>query len=307
MMTSMQNHPLQHQRALPLPRSKPRQHQCGSLQSIENNKSYLNVSTTRNRSQPPKQQRKPRLQQKLPGSSNTSFPPLKIQYQIQCSPPNANDVVCFQPNSTHEGNLFFGVVARNFANYYKRVTTVVTANSSASLRSTTKKIQKQIVWSIVAEVQSNGGRFVVWIKRKGWGNSEDSDNGYWTLVKPEDVFRSSRWALLKEVEALEREAELEHKIEIEIKPPPGFSMTPSSEHYESSSSDNDCIDRRENESNSCTILNMLSGMSVDSDDDSLDAWSTSSSTDDNCTEHAAVRLDDAKCWDYKLLLPQTMQ
>merc|ERR1711935_15887 len=204
---------------------------------------------------------------------------------------------------THEGNLFFGVVTRNFANYYKRVTTVVTANSSASLP---KKIQKQIVWSIVAEVQSNGGRFMVWIKSKGLGNSEDSDNGYWLLVKPEDVFRSTRWALLKEVEALEREAELEHKIEIETKPPPGFSMTPSSDHYESSSSDNDCIDRRENESNSCTILNMLSGMSVDSDDDSLDALSTSSSTDDNCTEHAAVRLDDARCWDYKLLLPQTM-
>lgn len=304
MMTSMQNHPLQHQCALPLPRSKPRQHQRGSLQSIENKKSYLNVSTTRNRSQP-KQPRKPRLQQIRPGSSSTSFSSPKIQRQIQCSAPNANDVVCFQPNSTHEGNLFFGVVAQNFANYYKRVTTVVIANSSASLRSTTKMIQKQIVLSIVAEVQSNGGRFVAWTKRKGWGNSEDSNNGYWTLVKPEDVFRISRCALLKEVEALEREAELEHKIE--IKPPPGFSMTPSSEHYESSSSDNDCIDRRENESNSCTILNMLSGMSVDSDDDSLDAWSTSSSTDDNCTEHAAVRLDDARCWDYKLLLPHTVQ
>lgn len=348
MMNSMQNHPQQnphrpqygysrqHQYYLPPPpRSKPRQHQRGSLQRIEKNS--LNVP--KNRSEP-KQPRKPRLRQK--GSNSRPSPRCNSfsSPQSQRSPfegPKANDVVCLsissptqtvvaiQPNSTHEGNLRFSVVARNYANYLKRVTTVVTNNSSSSssLNSASKNIQKQVALSIVAEIQARGGRFLVYVK-KNKNLNEHTNNGSWTLVDEENVCNLSRYALLKEAEALKKEAHPEVKVEIKPSAPNRREpLIACSEHKSSEpeveiedstlptvrkiDSDNS-INRSDN---SCTILNMLSGMNVDSNDDSLDVWSSSPVRGDttpnitDCEEHAAVRLE-AHCWEYKLLLPQTM-
>ena len=137
----------------------------------------------------------------------------------------------------------------------------------------------------------------------------------------ENVCNISRYALLKEAEALKKEAQ----PEVEVKPPapgrreslipPGHKSSEPEVEVEDSTlptvrkidSDNS-INRSDN---SCTILNMLSGMNVDSNDDSLDFWSSLPNRGDttpdttNCEEHATVRLE-AHCWEYKLLLPQTM-
>jgi len=127
----------------------------------------------------------------------------------------------------------------------------------------------------------------VWIKQNE-NLTHHTNNGSWQLVGKEDVLNISRYALLKKANALEV-PERRTKVDVHKK-------IDSSEHTAAINAE---------ELASSTILNILSGLNVDSDEDDLDIWSSSPGKSDESKDRKqteAARLE-ARCWEYKLLLP----
>jgi hypothetical protein len=232
-----------------------------------------------------------------------------VCYSIVC-PKKPRGVVVIQPNSTHEGNLRFGALVRSHAHAYTRAMVDSTSNAS-------EKDQKHIAKSIVCDIHSKGGRFLVWIKQNQ-NLPEHKNNGSWHLVDREDARNISRYALFKQAEVAMKEAEEDNNedkpsvekresslIHSEKKPsfnePEGNKdhSTPNKKMWEidGSTATNSC--------SSSTALHILSEISVDSED-SLDIWSLSPCGDKDRKQHQSVRLEEC-CWEYKLLLPLTME
>ena len=234
--------------------------------------------------------------------------------------PNDNDVVCFsihepkrikgvvvvQPNSKHIGNLQFCKLVRKYTRSYMRA---VEANKEVSSFDPEKE-QKRIADLIVAKIQIRGGRFVVWTKEDP-SLLVHKNNGGWGLVSKEDIHNISRYALLKEVETLEKTVlhDGEEKLSSrQSKQPLSTQIKRTVSHQLESEAMNSTrmkgwkSDNSLTSSSTSSIVHILSGIGVDSED-CLDVWSGSP------VNEKKTRKDDmdASCWEYKLLLPLTME
>jgi len=323
-------HPNQRNKDLPLPLST-RHQQRGHLQlrvknlNVPRNKLSSVVDSQSNpRKIPSTTTRSPK---KSPRQFNAVREGPKVNDVVCCSifsPKRARRVVAIQPNSTHEGNLRFEFLVRSRAHSYNRAKAMqVSSNSSSSER------QKRSARSIAAEIQERGGRFLVWIKRNQ-DRPEHTNNGSWQLVDREDVCNISRYALLKQSEAIEEDAKAKaesapprHRVrdhhEGKSTPNRGESSPILSETKASTPEDkewttlkawheSDDDDSTATSISNSTILNILSEMSMDSED-SLDLWSSSagsvSSTETKNPKKGQSERLSACCWEYKILLPLT--
>jgi hypothetical protein len=192
-----------------------------------------------------------------------------------------------------------------------------------------RKAQKRLAKSIVTEVQSRGGNFLVWIKENK-NLTEQTNNGSWQVIDEEDAQKISRYSLLQQAEAMEKSSANRRKAkspperkahspapsESPISPPekktpisvpPGFSLPPGipipphlfKAAYESDDSTTTSVTSID------TLQQILSVISEDGDDDSLDIWSVSSgmrTETENRHRKGSPRLN-AGCWEYRLFLP----
>jgi len=258
------------------------------------------------------------------------------------SPKRPGGIVVIQPRSTHEGNLRFCNLVGDNARSYKRARD--------------EKEQKTIARSIAASITSRGGRFLVWIK-ENQSQLEHHNNGSWHVVDNEDVRNISRYALLKQAQAIgddeddgassgpeettapatprkqqgiEDEQQQQQPprkvspfVEIFKKASSSFHKPQERDHKEETttattpslveklggSADNECA----------SVLEILTGSrgvcgGFDNDDDDL--WSSSPGGGTASDEKDSQQLEDelqsrirssSGCWEYKILLPLTME
>lgn len=221
--------------------------------------------------------------------------------------PTDDDVVCFtilsrkqskgivaiQPNSTHQGNLQFCAMVQEHA------------RSSHNVSS--NKEQKRIAQTIKNELQSRGGKFLVWVKVNP-NLLVHRGNGSWQTVDEDNALNICRYVLLKQIEQMESKSTRNiveknsppiafKNKEAPIRKPPGF--------------ENDVAPKKAYESgystaaSSCnistdTISNVISDM--DAEDDENDLWSMLPAGDDKETKISKPQLEGC-CWEYKLLPP----
>ena len=221
--------------------------------------------------------------------------------------PNDNDVVCFtifgpkipkgivaiQPNSTHQGNLRFCSMVKEHA--------ICSRNISSN------KEQKRIARTIAAELQSRGGRFLVWVKESP-DLLEHNSNGSWRTVDEDNALNICRYVLLNRIDKMKSKS-ARHSVEKKL-----FSFASNKREaidendiasrkvYESDYSTNDISSN----SSASTILNILSEMDVEDDETDLDLWSSSPGGDDKEKKKFIPRLDPC-CWEYKLLFPFSVE
>jgi len=224
-----------------------------------------------------------------------------------CPPKRSKGIIAIQSGSTHQGNLRFCSVVQSYADSY----------DCSSIND-----QKRIARLIVSELQSMGGRFVVWIKENR-DLIEHKNNGSWHIVGIEDALNISRYVLLKQIEQMNSESAhegVEDKTLVDdsvqketsiYKLPETDKVDTTKKMYESDS-DKDDTTKKMYESDYSTstdssnsidmLLNILSDIGVDGEEDDLDLWSSSPGGNNKKEKNAKPQLE-ACCWEYKLLLP----
>ena len=152
---------------------------------------------------------------------------------------------------------------------------------------------------------------MVWVKKNPY-LIEHNNNGSWHIVGANDALKVIRYVLLKQIEQMGSEsardcAENKSPIgdsvtkEAFIRKLPGVDIDVASKNNESEYSTS-----TNSGSSTDTIINILSEMGVNDEEDDLDLWSSSPGGDNNKERNAEPRLD-ACCWEYKLLLPLDLE
>ena len=215
---------------------------------------------------------------------------------VSC-PNRPKGIVAIQPGSTHRGNLRFRSMVRNYAH---------------SQDCSSDENQKRMARSIAAELQSKGGRFLVWVKENP-ALRRHKNNGSWQTVGTTDALNVTRYVLLKQIEQIESESarvgvQEKSPIVASVQKRPSIPKAPEVNHdvkgkelYES-----DYSNATSGSSSAATIRNIFNEIRLDGEEDDLDLWSISSGGDSKTSKNTKPQLE-AGCWEYKLLLPLELE